>query len=232
MLEWMKAVLSAPEFSVAVLPAAFLLGLFGSASSCCTPAVLGVLAGYSGSNESGKRRATMLIGVFFLIGTVLAVTALGAVAGFVSQFAGSTMGWYWQIFAGSIAVIFGLVVLDLVPFKLPSLRITENPNVKGPIGASLFGLAVGGMSATCVISCNPLIALPLGAAVLQGTMGWGAVILASFAIGYSLPFAAILVGLSAGFGKLKDLSQRAAPAIRTVSGVILVVAGFYLLATI
>ena len=36
-------------------------------------------------------------------------------------------------------------------------------------------------------------------------------ILAAFAIGYSLPFTVILVGLRTGFGKMKALSERAGP---------------------
>ena len=54
------------------------------------------------------------------------------------------------------------------------------------------------------------------------------VLMAAFAVGFSLPLAAILFGVSIGRASLK--AQRAEAAIRTIAGILLVVAGFYLLA--
>jgi len=232
MQEWIEATLNAPEFSLAVLPALFLLGLLVAASNCCTPAVVGLIAGYSGTGERGDRRAAILVGVFFLVGTVAALAVLGAATGFVSQIAGSKLGSYWKIFGGLVAVLFGLATLGQLPFRLPRLGLTKRPAPNGPLGASIFGFAVGGTSITCMLCCNPLLGVPLGVAALQGKTLWGAGMLTAFGVGYSLPFAAVLVGLQAGFGKLKEASQRAASIIKTIAGIVLIAAGFYLLATV
>ena len=231
MQEWIEATLDAPEFSLAILPALFLLGLLVAVSNCCTPAVVGLIAGYSGTGECGGRRA-ILVGVFFLVGTMAALAVLGAVAGFVSQIAGSKLGSYWKIFGGLVAVLFGLATLGQLPFRLPRLGLTKRSAPNGPLGASIFGFAVGGTSITCMLCCNPLLGVPLGVAALQGKTLWGAGMLTAFGVGYSLPFAAVLVGLQVGFGKLKGVSQRAASVIKTIAGIVLIAAGFYLLATV
>jgi cytochrome c biogenesis protein CcdA len=63
----------------------------------------------------------------------------------------------------------------------------------------------------------------------MGRIVWGMVLMAAFAIGFSLPLAAILFGVT--FGKASIKAQKADAAIRVVAGVLLVCAGFYLLAT-
>ncbi|MFH1747904.1 MAG: cytochrome c biogenesis protein CcdA [Planctomycetota bacterium] len=232
MQKWIEAMLDAPEFSLAILPALFLLGLLVAVSNCCTPTVVSLIAGYSGAGEYGGRRAAILVGVFFLVGTVAALAVLGAVTGFVSQIAGSKLGSYWKIFGGLVAVLFGLATLGQLPFRLPRLGLRKRSTPNGPLGASIFGFAVGGTSITCTLCCNPLLGVPLGVAALQGKALWGAGMLTAFGVGYSLPFAAVLVGLQAGFGKLKEASQRAAAVIKTIAGVVLIAVGFYLLATV
>ena len=230
MATWMKQVLESPEFTVAVLPAALLLGLLGSLSSCCNVAALGAIAGYSGSREDIGRRATMLAGLFFMAGTIIALVVLGAVAGFVSQVAGTALGKYWKIFAGLAAIFFGLAALNLVPFKLPVLGSTKRAQPRGLLGAAVFGLVVGGSATVCTIGCNPLLAVPLGVASLQRNTLWGAAILGAFAIGFSLPLTAILLGLSLGKSSLK--AKKAATATRITGGLLLIAVGFYFLFTI
>ena len=54
-------------------------------------------------------------------------------------------------------------------------------------------------------------------------------VMAAFGVGFSLPLGAILLGVSLGKAAIK--LQKAEAAIRVVAGVLLVCAGFYLLAT-
>jgi cytochrome c biogenesis protein CcdA len=55
------------------------------------------------------------------------------------------------------------------------------------------------------------------------------VLMAAFGVGFSLPLAAILLGVSLGKASLK--LRKADGAIRAVAGVLLVGAGLYLLGT-
>ncbi len=97
------------------------------------------------------------------------------------------------------------------------------------MGAAFGGLFLGGGVAAFSLCCNPGIFVVLGASVLLGRVVWGMVLMAAFAVGFSLPLSAILFGVS--FGKASIKAQKADAAIRAVAGFLLVGAGLYLLAS-
>jgi cytochrome c-type biogenesis protein len=232
MFEWSAMILKSSTFSIAVFPAAFLLGLVGSVTSCCNVPVLGAIAGYSGAvGHETSRRSLFTAALFFMLGTVGAFAALGAVSGFVGQVAGASLGLHWKLFAGFISVIFGLATLGLLPFDLGSLGFTGKARRLQSSGATIYGLAVGGGSAACSVCCNPVLPVALTLTTLQGHTIWGAAILTVFSIGYSLPMAGVLVGLGLGFRGLTSVVHTIGPAIQKIAGVLLVVLGFYLLAS-
>jgi cytochrome c biogenesis protein CcdA len=230
--EWINQTLQSGAFSVTVLFASFLLGLISSiACACCTFPILGVVVGYSGSRKGRGWQAVLLAGLFFMLGVIIATVILGCVAGFMGQVAQTTLGRYWKLIGGFIIIFFGLGTLKLLPFKFPKRKIPEDkPRPKGLIPAALFGLFVGGGIGFCSMPCNPGIFIVLGVAVLQGYNLWTVTILVAYAIGFSLPLAAIMLGVS--FGKSIATAKKTVAAIRIVAGVILIAAGFYFLATI
>jgi len=233
MPEWIQQVLDTTTPGVAVLPAALLLGILGAVTSCCNLAVIGAIAGYSGSlGETRDRRGILLTGLFFMLGAILALAALGAVTGFVGRVAGESLGAYWKFFAGLILVFFGLASLDLLPFDLPNLGFLGGPSQRGFVGSMLYGLAIGGGMTTCSVCCSPVLPVVLAYTTLQGGTAWGTAVLGTFAVGFSLPLAGGLVGLGLGFGKLRTVAKRATLVIRIAAGVMLIGVGFYLLAMI
>jgi len=216
----------------AALPLAFVLGLVSAvASACCTLPAMGMLVAYSGTRENTNRRMAFTSAIWFLIGTTLALIVLGLVAGLVGQTAQAFLGRYWKVFAGGVAVLLGLAALKLLPISLPKrVQKDGSPSASGGrMGAALGGLFLGGGVAACSLPCNPGIFIVLGASVLLGRMVWGMVLMAAFAVGFSLPLSAILFGVS--FGKASLKMQKADAAIRAVAGVLLVGAGLYLLAS-
>jgi cytochrome c biogenesis protein CcdA len=232
MLEWSAEILKSSPFSIAVFPAAFLLGIVGSMTSCCNLPVLGAIAGYSGTvRHDTDRRALLVAGLFFMIGTIGAFAALGAVSGFVGQVAGASLGMYWKLIAGFISVLFGLVTLGLLPFDLTRLVFTGKAWHMRSSGATIYGLAVGGGAAACSVCCNPVLPIALAVTTLQGHTVWGAAILTVFSFGYSLPIAGVLVGMGLGVRRLSLAVQKVNPIIQKIAGVLLIVLGFYLLAT-
>ena len=58
---------------------------------------------------------------------------------------------------------------------------------------------------------------------------WAILMLAMFAIGFSLPLGAVLLGIS--LSKVSLAARGADVAIRWIAGVVLVIAGFYFLVT-
>lgn len=229
-MQWAKTVLEQVGFRPLALPLAFLLGLASAvASACCTLPLLGAIVGYSGTREDNDRRAKFLAALFFMLGTTIALIILGTVAGFIGQVAQDMMGKYWKVFAGLIAVFVGLAALKLLPFKLPTKTTGTGSRPKGLLGAAAFGLVIGGGVCVASLACNPGIFIVLGVAVLQGYTLWGMCIMAAYAVGFSLPLAAIMLGVS--FGKMALKAEKIEGAIRIAAGLLLVSAGFYFLAT-
>ena len=231
MQEWINQALESGTLSLAGLLAAFLLGLMSSiACGFCTLPVLGAVVGYSGTRKGNGHRAALLAALFFMVGTTIATVILGGVAGFIGQVAQSTLGKYWKLFAGLIAIFFGLASLKLLPFKLPQKTSEGKEQPKGLFRAAVFGLVVGGGVGVCSLPCNPGIFIVLGVVILRGYNLWAMAILVAYAIGFSLPLAAIMLGVS--FGKSVTKAKKAETVIRIVAGVLLIAAGFYFLATI
>ncbi len=231
MLESITNTLRSASMGPAAVPLALLLGLVSAvASACCTLPAMGMLVAYSGTREDVNRRTAFASAASFMIGSTLALIVLGFVAGFIGQAAQALLGRYWRLFAGLIAVVLGLAALKMLPLKLPQFgpQPGAGPTNRGALGVAVVGLLMGGGVAACSLPCNPGIFVVLGAAVLQGHALWGMVLMAAFGIGFSLPLSAILFGVS--FGKASLKAQKAEAAIRMLAGVLLVGAGFYLLA--
>ena len=232
MMQWVTETLQAASMGPTALPLAFLLGLVSAvASACCTLPAMGMLVAYSGTRHDTNRRMAFTSAIWFLVGTTLALVLLGFVAGLIGQTAQAFLGRYWKLFAGVVAILLGLAALKWLPFNLPSRAQKDGePSVSGgKMSAALGGLFLGGGVAACSLPCNPGIFIVIGATVLMGQILWGMTLMAAFAVGFSLPLAAILFGVS--FGKASLKAQKAEAVIRTVAGVVLVGAGFYLLAT-
>ena len=230
MLEYCVATLQNAASEPLGLFFALLLGIVSAATSaCCTLPALGILIGYSGAREEKNRRAAVSSVVFFTVGTILSLMIIGGIAGYVGQTAQTSLGSYWKVFAGIVAIVFGLATLKLLPFNLSLADSDKTISRSRKLGPAAAGLLMGGGVAASSLPCNPGIFIVLGAAILQGQVIWAMLLLASFAIGFSLPLAAVLLGVS--LGKTALMTKNADTAIRWVSGYILVIAGFYLLVT-
>lgn len=233
MEQWIQQVLSGDRLGIAFFPAVFLIGALGSFSACCTLPVVGAVVGYAGSRTRGSnRKELLLVGLFFMIGTTIALATIGALAGLVSQAVSSTVGRYWQFFSGLVIVFLGLLSLNLLSFKSPKIDSARWLSGNQTGGAAFYGLVLGGASTACSVGCNPLLQMAIGATVLSGSVVIGALTLTVFALGYSLPLSAGLVGIGLGMAQLNSMAQRVVPFIRYGAGVLLIVVGFYLLATI
>jgi cytochrome c biogenesis protein CcdA len=232
MMQWVTTTLQSVSLGPMALPLALLLGLVSAlASACCTLPTMGMLVAYSGTREDANRKNAVVSAISFMIGTTLALIVLGLVAGLVGQAAQALLGKYWKLFAGFMAVVLGLVALKLLPLKLPQLRRKTEVRSTGPgmLGTVLVGLLMGGGVAAASLPCNPGIFVVIGASIVMGHTLWGMVLMAAFGVGFSLPLGAILFGVA--FGKTSLKAQKAEAIIRVVAGALLVVAGFYLLAT-
>ena len=230
MLEYCITTLQHAASQPAGLLFALILGVVSAATSaCCTLPALGILIGYSGAREEKSRRAAVRSAVFFTGGTILSLMMIGGLAGFVGQVAQTSLGGYWKLFAGIVAIAFGLATLKMLPVNMSLAGHGGTTFGSEKLGTAAAGLLMGGGVAASSMPCNPGIFIVLGAAVLQGQIIWATLLLAMFALGFSLPLGAVLLGVS--FGKATLPTKNADTAIRWVSGSILLLAGFYLLVT-
>jgi len=209
---------------------ALILGVVSAvASVCCTLPALGVLVGYSGAQANDNRKTAVKTAMFFTIGTIISLMIIGGIAGFVGQVAQSVLGRYWKVFAGIVAVFLGLAALKLLPFNVSLGKFEGVKNRLGKSGAVLAGLILGGIVAASSLPCNPGIFIVIGAAILQGKVFWAVLMLAMFAIGFSIPLGAVLLGIS--LSKVGLAAKGADAVIRWIAGIVLIVAGFYFLIT-
>lgn len=209
---------------------AMLLGtVSAAASTCCTLPALGLVAGYSGTQHQGNRREILKSAILFMLGTIVSLVIIGAISGFVGQVAQNSLGKYWKIFAGAIAVILGLASLKLLPFDLSFGKISTTKRELGPIGQLLTGFALGGIVAVSSLPCNPGIFIVMGAAILQGAVLWAMLLLGMYAIGFAFPLGLLILGIS--LGNFTLASKGLDKFIRWISGGILILIGFYFLLT-
>jgi len=209
---------------------ALVLGVVSAATSaCCTLPALGILVGYSGAQANDNRKAAAKKALFFTLGTIVSLMIIGGIAGFVGQVAQNSLGRYWKVFAGVVAVFLGLAALKLLPFNLSFGKVEMAKSKFGSFGSALAGLVLGGIVAVSSLPCNPGIFIVIGAAILQGAVLWAGLLLGMFALGFAIPLGTVMLGVS--LGKFGLAAKGADAAIRWIAGVVLIVAGFYFLIT-
>lgn len=230
MESWVNSLLNSDPSGLATLGAAFLLGLSGLVTCGCNYALFALVAGYSGTGNAAARPANLLgSGVSFLMGSLVSMALIGALFGYAGEMISTTFGDYWNMGAGLLCILFGLYAMDFLPFSLPSLRKIP-VHTKGGISSSIiFGLTVGGTASFFNTCCNPVFPILLATSFVKGSTLWGMLLLSVFALGYTLPLAALLVGIRTGITRIPPRVATAARWVQYGSGALLVIAGFWLL---
>ncbi|MFH0895590.1 MAG: cytochrome c biogenesis protein CcdA [Bacteroidota bacterium] len=233
MESWIQDVLQSDQANISILIAVFLLGILSVFSCACNYSIIGIVAGYTGTiGSTGKTKTIFKTGFFFLIGMVISMTAVGAIIGFASESIAGNMGTYWKIAAGLISIFFGLFSMNLLPFKLPGFTIKPEKQKEGFFSSLIFGLTIGGLSLAFSTCCSPIFPIVLATSFVKGSMLWGALLMFAFALGYSLTFAAIMVGVGLGIGKTSKATKRLGTIIQYAGGILMIAIGFYLLITL
>ena len=209
---------------------AMVLGvLSAAASTCCALPSLGVMIGYSGTQESMSKGLAFKKALFFTLGTIVSQMIIGGVAGFVGQVANANLGRYWTIFAGVVLIIFGLAALKALPFNISFGKFDCIKNQLEMSGVMLTGFVLGGLVSITSLCCNPAIFIVIGVAVLQKQILQAVLLLFMFAIGFSLPLGAILFGVS--LSKALFLPKSANRFVQWIAGGLMLIFGFYFLIT-
>jgi cytochrome c-type biogenesis protein len=232
MQEWITRALETPGIGITALAALLVLGVVSAAAStCCSLPVIGAITGYVGASGGNRRRDITIAALSFGIGSILALAVIGAAMGYAGHLVGASFSRYSRLVVGFVLIVFGLLSLGLSPVRLPAFRPSGRANARGALGAVILGSALGGSSATCAVSCcSPALLAILGVAALQGQVAKGALLMAVFGLGFSIPLVAVLLGASVGRWAMG--ATRIMPVVKILAGALMLGVGFYFLVTI
>lgn len=229
---WIQDFLNSHDAGMALLVVVFLLGIVSVFTCACNFSVIAMLTAYSGTVAGSEQKKNVLLtALYFLAGMLISMSVLGGIIGFASEFIGNTLGTYWKIVAGLLSLFFGLLTLDLLPFKLALL---ETPNVsqkRSKYAAALFGLTIGGLSLACSSCCNPVFPIIMTVSFVKGSSVWGVMLLLAYAFGYGLTITTFTVLAGLGLGKVGHTFSRFNQYLKLASGIIMIILGFYFILT-
>lgn len=184
------------EQTVAMYPliafaAVFLAGVISSASPCVL-ATIPLVVSFVGGYAEGNRWKAFSYSLAFVLGLSITFTAFGAAAGLLGTMFG-TMGGWWYVAAGVVALIMGGQMLGLYEISLP-IRREYRPRHGGVIGSFLLGLFFGVVSSPCA---TPVLVVLLTLVATKGKVLYGVALLFSYAVGHCLLM--LVAGTFTGF---------------------------------
>jgi cytochrome c-type biogenesis protein len=204
--------------------AVFLAGVISSASPCVLatiPLVIGFVGGYA----DGDRKKAFLYSVAFVLGLSITFTAFGAAAGLLGTMFGTLGGW-WYLAAGTVALVMGGQMMGLYEIRLP-VRRDYRPKQGGIIGSFLLGLFFGVVSSPCA---TPVLVVILTYVATKGKVLYGTALLFTYAVGHCMLMlaAGTFTGFVESFVKARGVVNFSSWTKR-LGGFIVAIVGGYLL---
>ena len=203
----------------------FFEGIITFISPCLLPLLPVYISYFAGQNSKGKKKATIINALGFVLGFTLVFVSLGAIAGRVGSFL-REYSVAVNIASGAIVIIFGLNFMEVIRFPF----INTNRQVKlkvadvGFLSSVLFGMIFS-------IGWTPCVGAFLGSALMlaaySGESLKGTIMLLSFSLGLGIPFIAsaiIIERLKSTF----DFIKKNYRIINLISGGLLVIVGIFM----
>jgi cytochrome c-type biogenesis protein len=203
--------------------AVFLAGVISSASPCVLatiPLVIGFVGGYA----DGDRKKAFLYSVAFVLGLSITFTVFGAAAGLLGTLFGTLGGW-WYMAAGTVALVMGGQMIGLYKIRLP-VRRDYRPKQGGIIGSFLLGLFFGVVSSPCA---TPVLVVILTLVATKREVLYGVALLFTYALGHTLLMlaAGTFTGFVEGFVKARGVVNFSLWAKRVSGFVVAMVGGWF-----
>jgi cytochrome c-type biogenesis protein len=209
--------------------AAFVAGLISFLSPCVLPLVPGYVSLISGAgveelkaHDTQLLRKVMVNSAAFILGFSIVFITLGALSTEVGQFLSRYKSVLAQA-AGIVVIVFGLHLTGI--FKIKALYTDARLHgVKG--GSTTWGSFVIGFAfafgwTPCV---GPILAVILGLAATQNSLGKGIFLLAIYSLGLAVPFLLTSLGIER-FLKFYSRFRSHMHALEVASGGLLIVLG-------
>jgi cytochrome c biogenesis protein CcdA len=204
--------------------AVFLAGIVSSASPCVL-ATIPLVVGFVGGYAEGDRWKAFRYSLAFILGLSLTFTAFGAAAGLLGTMFG-TMGGWWYVAAGIVALVMGGQMMGIYEIRLPVKR-EFRPKQGGVIGSFLLGLFFGVVSSPCA---TPVLVVILTFVATKGQVVYGTALLFTYAVGHCMLMlvAGTFTGFIESFVRTKGVVNFSAWTKRIGGSVVAVVGGYLL----
>lgn len=204
--------------------AVFLAGVLSSASPCVL-ATIPLVVGFVGGYADGDRWKAFRYSLSFILGLSLTFTAFGAAAGLLGTMFGTVGGW-WYIVAGIVALVMGGQMMGLYEISLPVKREFK-PKQGGVIGSFILGLFFGIVSSPCA---TPVLVVILAYVATKGQVLYGTALLFTYAISHCLLMlaAGTFTGFIESFVQAKGIVNFSAWTKR-FGGLVVAIVGAYLI---
>lgn len=230
---YIQQLLNSQYTGITVLAAVFLLGVISIFTCACNYSIIAVAAGYSGTlGAKANPKSVYRNALFFFLGMLIAMAVLGAIIGYASETFSKISPVFWKLAAALISIIFGLIILKLVPFELPGLSVNHIVEKFGNNSSILLGLVLGGLALASGTCCNPLFPIVFAASFIKGSVIWGVLMLTIYALGSAVAMTSVILAIGLGAGKFTSLKSKAGKVFNYTGGVVLLLVGFYLLITL
>jgi cytochrome c-type biogenesis protein len=202
----------------------FLGGLVTSLGPC-NLATIPLIVGFVGGSQDLSSKRAFTLSFAFALGLAITFMLLGIIAALLGAWIGSGSRWWYYLVAG-ICFVIGLQMLGVLCFDMPLVfgGLRERLGLKGIPGALALGLVSGLVASQCA---TPVLAAVLTYVMAEGALVYGATLLFVYALGRGVPV--VLAGTFTGALKGMQALGRWSPMIEKVSGLIVLVVGFYFL---
>lgn len=203
----------------------FIFGLLAGICPCNSVLCMGVIGYLTGSEEQKSLLDTLKLTLPFSAGTIIVLAPLGAVAGIVGRymlFLSDSVAWG---IGGVLIILMGLQLLHVYKPPIRSIfNLFRGPKANTAKGTFLLGLSFGAIT---IGRAAPMLVVVLTYIGLYQSPVQGLLTTFIYAVGMSVPLLIISsVGGTFG-GKIKHLFSDGGKIIDVVSGVALILIGFY-----
>jgi thiol:disulfide interchange protein DsbD len=152
---------------VYALPVLFIAGVLTSFTPCIYPMIpitAAIVGGQSVGEVAQSKSRTVLLTLTYVLGLALVYATLGTIAGLTGTIFGTISSNPWLYFAmANLLILAGLVLLDVVPLRIPSSLLTR-ASTAGTAGRFSGAFIMGAVSGLVAAACS--------APVMAGVLSW------------------------------------------------------------
>ena len=212
---------------------AFLAGILSFLSPCVLPLVPSYVSFVTGMGleelESGGndvKRITLVHSLLFVGGFSLIFVLMGASATFIGQFLRDQQEFIARV-GGVIIIIFGLVLLGVVPIQALNRekRVQFQRKPVGYAGTMAVGAAFGAGWVPCI---GPILGSILTLAATRASVTEGVGLLGVYSAGLAIPFVVSSVALTAFMSWFQNF-RKYLRYVEWVAGILLIFVGLLLI---